>query len=357
MSNLIRDIGLAATGFVPTAVGLHRENVRREENQQQLNMARERLDMDRQQHQSNLGLTRIRTQAAQQELNDDNQFRQYLDDWKAARQRISAGDFADFISGLHEYNANQGWAENGMKLRGRAAPDGKSSILDHLDESGKVIESSPPLTRAEVLRLYDMGQEQRLKFLNPGMYQRFTAAVQTARERDLDRQSRERIATGHDDARVESTNTRADAQKAVADIRAKAAGLIAGNRSKSLTSAQQRSNLEIDAARKVLAGLTAEEIRQRTSPTTATGRENPHWDSNLARQARLAGRRKIGDDPEFDQRGDEPPSGNAGTGNELDSAFANDPQMRGMRLGKQTDRGREVLNANGKLVGHYGESR
>lgn len=151
-----------------------------------------------------------------------------------------------------------------------------------------------------------------------------------------------------------------------------------------LTQAQERSNIEIDAAREVVAGMDPAEIRRLTAKATSTGRENKDYRPDLARAAALAGRRKIGDDKWFDSRSkgtdlpgaaqqDSDPLGLRSNrlrfdaqGNrvpvastpradvaDLANRFATDPTMKNMRLGALKPDGREVLDASGKLIGHY----
>lgn len=121
-----------------------------------------------------------------------------------------------------------------------------------------------------------------------------------------------------------------------------------------LTLPQRRSNFEITAARKAVAGLTPEEIKQKTANYTATGRENPNYDPTLAKAVSLAGRRMYGDDAEFDQRQQQEqaqqPVGNDG---DVMTRFRADAGMKGHKLGKQTDSGHEVLDGAGKVIGHY----
>lgn len=118
-----------------------------------------------------------------------------------------------------------------------------------------------------------------------------------------------------------------------------------------LTLAQQRGNAEIDAARDAVAALTPEEIRRKTAKTTNTGRENPDFDPTLERAVALAGRRKVGADEHFDQRQQAlQPAGNDG---DAMARFKADKSMEGHTLGKQTEQGVEVLDASGKLIGHY----
>lgn len=151
-----------------------------------------------------------------------------------------------------------------------------------------------------------------------------------------------------------------------------------------LTQAQERSNFEIDAAREVVAGMDPAEIRRLTAKATSTGRENKDYRPDLARAAALAGRRKIGDDQWFDSRskgsalpgaaqqdsdplglrsnrvrfdaqGNRVPVASAPRADVADLAnrFATDPTMKNMRLGALKPEGREVLDASGKLIGHY----
>jgi len=65
---------------------------------------------------------------------------------------------------------------------------------------------------------------------------------------------------------------------------------------------QQRSNLEIDAARDRIAGLSPDEIKRKTQQFSATGRENPDFDPTLAKAVSLSNRRKVGADDVFDAR-------------------------------------------------------
>ncbi len=114
---------------------------------------------------------------------------------------------------------------------------------------------------------------------------------------------------------------------------------------------QQRGNAEIDAARAKIAGLTPEEIRQKTTPALASGRDNPAYDPALVKAAAMANRRKVGADDEFDQR--EQAQQPAGTDGDVQTRFRGDKAMSGYKLGKQTDRGHEVLDGAGNVIGHW----
>lgn len=123
-----------------------------------------------------------------------------------------------------------------------------------------------------------------------------------------------------------------------------------------LSLAQEATNKQIEISRARIAGMSPEEIRRRTSKATDTGRPNEDYDPMLAQHVRLANKRKYGNDPNFDNF----TPGAAGTQSAQQPAqqgiadrFAADSGMRGYKLGKQTDRGYEVMDANGRVIGHY----
>lgn len=117
------------------------------------------------------------------------------------------------------------------------------------------------------------------------------------------------------------------------------------------TLSQQRGNAEISAARERIAGLTPEEIKRKSASFTATGRENPEYDESVSRAVKLAGRRMVGDDSDFDNRQQaQQPAGNDG---DVMTRFRGDQAMKGYKLGKQTDRGHEVLDGAGNVLGHW----
>lgn len=124
---------------------------------------------------------------------------------------------------------------------------------------------------------------------------------------------------------------------------------IQANAAKRLTLPQSRENQEIEAARQRLAGMDPAEIKRRTANYTETGRENPDFDPTLARVQTLAGRRMYGDDRDFDARQQQQPA----KSDDAPSRFKADKAMAGHKLGKQTERGTEVFDANGRLIGFY----
>ncbi|MBU1363792.1 MAG: hypothetical protein KKE51_08220 [Gammaproteobacteria bacterium] len=158
---------------------------------------------------------------------------------------------------------------------------------------------------------------------------------------------RNRVQIRAQDLKATTAADRMDSQERIAEQRTQDAGTR-------LTLPQRRSNFEITAARKAVAGLTPDEIKHKTANYTATGRENPDYDPTLAKAVSLAGRRMYGDDAEFDQRQQkeqaQQPDGNDG---DVTTRFRADAGMKGHTMGKQTDHGTEVLDASGKLIGHY----
>lgn len=120
--------------------------------------------------------------------------------------------------------------------------------------------------------------------------------------------------------------------------------------SKGLTKPQQVKNFEIDKARELTVDLSPEEIKKRTAKFTNTGRENPAFDSLLESRLRIASHRKYGEDEYFDNlRPDVAPSATS-----PEQRFSADPAMKNYKLGNPTPDGkREVLDASGKLIGHF----
>ena len=119
------------------------------------------------------------------------------------------------------------------------------------------------------------------------------------------------------------------------------------------TLGQERGNAEIDAARERIAGLTPDEIKRKTANYTATGRENPDYDPALAKAVTLANRRKIGADDHFDQRQQRPAGQHGYDRAEVTSRFRSERGMDAYKLGNDTADGVEVLDAAGKVIGHY----
>jgi hypothetical protein len=149
----------------------------------------------------------------------------------------------------------------------------------------------------------------------------------------------------------ESMQNKADIADAKGDIALQIAAMRnGGSQEPKITPTQKMHNFEIDKAREIVASLSPDEIKKKTAKFTNTGRENPDFDPNLANRVRIASKRKVGDDPEFDQV--QSPT-TATTGNDVQTRFTSDSAMKGYKLGQQDANGYQVLDANGKLLGHY----
>lgn len=132
---------------------------------------------------------------------------------------------------------------------------------------------------------------------------------------------------------------------------------IAANKVGQLTGSQRVMNKEIDAARRIVGSLDPGEIKKKTAKFTNTGRDNPDYDASLAKRVSIAAKRKYGDDDWFDTQngltGEEAEAQPHNKGTDVTTRFGSDPDMKAFKMGKQTDKGLEVLDANGKLIGHY----
>ncbi|MRR51848.1 MAG: hypothetical protein EG825_13215 [Rhodocyclaceae bacterium] len=218
------------------------------------------------------------------------------------------------------------------------ALDGGDMQIDQINAKGEVISTR----RGKVADL----SEQAALYLNPLKAVEFMA--QQTGKRKAEEASYNKA--------IELERLRQDGQEVREDRRDErlAMRLSAGG---GLTAPQQRSNAEIDAAREAVSGLSPEEIKRRTAKATNTGRENPDYDPGLARQVNLAGRRKVGADDFFDKRqqGQQAPPMQAPAFNRDDVAtrFRADKSMNNYTLGNPTDRGIEVKDKTGKLVGYF----
>lgn len=192
---------------------------------------------------------------------------------------------------------------------------------------------------------------QDLTFASATARQGITARGQDlAHERGTERND---IVVRGQDKRAETSANRLTSNEAIAAAR------ISEQGGPSL--AQQRGNAEIDAARQSIAGLTPDEIKRKTAKTTNTGRENPDFDPTLERAASLANRRKVGADDHFDQRQQaQPQQPAAGTAAapaydraDIANRFRSERSMDSHKLGNDTPNGVEVLDASGKVIGHY----
>lgn len=280
----------------------------------------------------------------------DQEGEQYARDWLAAGKAVEAGDYEGAIPML-------------TRLYNQAVPDGRqvgweslgngNYRVTHVDQdTGQIVGqrdfTAPDLSRfaldalspaKRIENLVALQKEQRLEDRKI----RLQDALET--RRDLRSAARE---DSRDERLQESINAASERQQKSIDAAATRQQNALDNRG-GLTQAQERGNAEIDAARSTVAGMSPQDIMHRTAKTTATGRLNEDYDPTLAHQVTLANRRKTGDDPEFDNR----QAKAAPSQQPVQSRFASDPAMKGLRMGKKAPDGFEVIDGSGKLVGHY----
>lgn len=210
-----------------------------------------------------------------------------------------------YMQGLHAYHAgdNEGALTAFQSLyNSQGFPDGHSVQFKSLGDGKMQIDqigADGNVRGSKTGNVSDLTKQAALA-LNPVQAVKFMAEQQGKRDTEgalLDRQVqlenlRQSGQENREDRRDERLNTRLDAQSENLDRR-----LSAGGRT---TMSQDRGNMEIDAAREAITGMSPQEIMRRTAKATNTGRANPDYSPGLARQAELANRRKIGADDWFD---------------------------------------------------------
>lgn len=291
------------------------------------------------------------------EFADTREGKQYAKAWASGARALAFGDTAGALRNFEKLYNDQ--LPDGNRVR-MAPITGERDLfsIEQIGPDGTVLGSR-------------QGSAQQLAsaaavFLSPteavkhfaGEQSKRAAAADTAQRQQALEVARQQGRLEADDRTLQRTQLQIDA----ADRRSAHQIVAADNRlarqlearadGGGLTAAQQRSNFEIDAARDAVAGLTPEDIRRRTAPTTATGRENPDYDPRLARHAALAARRKIGQDEVFDAM-DRRPAPATPERREIVKRFQSDAAMSRYRLGRDTPKGVEVLDAGGTLRGYY----
>lgn len=297
---------------------------------------------------------------AYQSFIDTEQGRKYAQVWTDGVRRFSFGDTAGALKSFEGlYNAQL--ARDGQSVRLTPGKENGTMVATLFGPKGEqlstqTVETDSLLSTAAVY----MAPHEVVKHFADQNAKRSGEAALLDRNQTMEdqRQAGRMAAEDRRDARsqaqMDAADRRAQAQIDAADRRLTRTLDARGNpNAKPLTAAQQRSNHEIEAARDYISGMDPDEIRRRTAKTTHTGRENPDYDPALARQAGLAARRKIGEDDHFDNT-PRPPAKTAGElRKEIAARFSADRTMNKHRLGKDTDKGVEVLDARGKLIGYY----
>ncbi|MFD1895103.1 hypothetical protein [Ottowia beijingensis] len=297
---------------------------------------------------------------AYQTFIDTEQGRKYAQAWTDGVRRFSFGDTNGALKSF-EGLYNSQLARDGQSVRLTPGKEAGAMVVTMFGPKGEelgaqTLKTDDLLSQAAIY----MAPHEAVKHFAERNAKREDSAALLERQTTLETQRQDGRAAA-DDRR----DARTDRQIAAADARAQRTIDAADQRltrtldakgnpnAKPLTVTQQRTNLEIDAAREYISGMDPDEIRRRTAKTTNTGRENPDYDPALARQAGLAARRKIGEDDQFDGAQRPPPKSPAELRKEVTARFNTDRTMNKYRLGKDTDKGTEVLDARGKLVGYY----
>jgi len=305
---------------------------------------------------------------------ESEQGRVYADDFAHAQRLVAGGAYDDAMPVL-------------QRIYNRDLPDGSNAKLTNLG-GGRwnldvIDERTGQVTGTKVMGAADLAKSA-VNMLQPTKMVDFMVQQQGKREGEgalLDRQiqleqMRQEGQESREDRRDDRFNKRLDAQSEMLDRRLSAGGKV--------TMSQDRSNMEIDAAREAITGMSPQEIMRRTAKATNTGRENPDYSPGLARQAALANRRKIGADDWFDTRqgqnqGDSfgsfsgkpltelteqqlqhygkvaGPDGKAKLDAELTRrAFMGDLTMNGHKLGELTPKGYKVFDPQGRHIGYFG---
>lgn len=281
-----------------------------------------------------------------QDFIDSQQGQEYAAKWVSGLRALSFGDTAGAAKHFESLYNSQLFNDG---LTAKFSPiEGKKDAfrIDLSDANGKVVVSqegsAQELTSKAALFLDPM---KAVKFFADEASNQASAQAITDRQVAMERLRQQGRSTVED---------RKDTRQA-ARLAAKNGvnGAFPASGAKGPTVSQARANAEIDAARKTVASLSPEEISRRTQPKNKYGFPNPEYDQELARQARLAARRKYGTDEAFDGGGSGSPATPARTAAGPADRFKSDKSMSGNRLGAQTAKGFEVFDRTGKLIGYY----
>jgi hypothetical protein len=281
-----------------------------------------------------------------QEFVDSEQGREYASKWVNGMRALSFGDTTgaakQFESLYNSQHFNDGNTATFTPMKGKS----DAFRIDVVDASGNVVGSQEGSAQ-------DLLSKAAL-FLDPVKAVTFLAnegskkaSAQATADRMVELEMlRQRGRTVVEDRKYSRQASRLAIRNGVN-------GPSAPGGAKGPTVSQARSNAEIEAARKVVSQLRPDEISKRTQPRNKYGFPNPDYDPELARQAKLAARRKYGTDDDFDKPGTSAPAAASRTSADAADRFKTDKAMSGSRLGAQTARGYEVFDRSGKLIGYY----
>lgn len=269
---------------------------------------------------------------------DSEQGRSYAEKWSRGARKLAIGDHEGAIAEWQSLYRDQ--YNDGRTVKFEPAEAGQMRVMQ-FDAGGKELASrTMPI---------DVFARQAGLALAPEKLVEFRAQQQAKREAEAATLERQ---THLEELRQQGQDVREDRRDARLVRTLESRERAAANRPRGgLTLSQQRQNDEIDAARELVGGMDAAEVRRRSQRADHVGRENRDFDPAIARAANLAGRRKIGGDDYFDERRTSPKP----AAQDVAGRFAADANMGGMKLGPLDPKTglHFVLDKTGKAIGRY----
>lgn len=278
---------------------------------------------------------------------DSETGRNYTQTWAQGARKLAIGDHQGALNDWQVLYNEQLYADgNTVKLTNL---DGGQVQVDQFDKGGNKLGSKTmPIDALARQAGMALAPEKLVEFQAQQEAKRASEGATLTRQEQLE-QLRQEGRDKSDDRRDERLGKRLDAQGAALDRR------LAAQADRGLTTAQAAKNDSIDAARVQLQGMSQEDVARKTQSSLSSGRTNPEYDAGLARAAKLATSRKIGDDPAHDEfsQGKSQQNAQATQRAEVATRFRSDKSMQNFTLGNATQNGHEVKDKAGKLVGYF----
>jgi hypothetical protein len=307
---------------------------------------------------------------AWRDFTESEQGHAYANDFAQAQRLLTAGDY-DTAAPVLEHLYNRGYPD-GRQAKLTSIGEGKFK-LDVFDQKNGQLLGSKTMPAADMgkMAIGALAPTKLVEFMAQQQGKREAEGASLNKSLEIERLRQEGQDT-REDRRDDRLRMNLDQRDRALERRLANGGL---------TTSQQRSNAEIEAAREATADLSPQEIMRRTAKTSNTGRENKDYDPALARQAALANRRMLGADDWFDQRQGRKPGGDSFAGKpvaemtegqlqqlgrsagadgkaKIDAELARRtlagiPEMQGHQIGKYVDgKGYQVLDAQGRPVSY-----
>jgi len=279
---------------------------------------------------------------------DSEDGRAYTQEWSHGVRLITAGDYQGALTSFQRlYNSQRVPDGNTIKLT--PVGDGSQFKADVVGPNGQLVNTIPPAPISNLAKSAGMAlaPEKMAEFMAKSEEQRARESGQLDRQIALET-IRQDGQNSREDRRDQRLDTRLEAQSDMLDRRLAGRG--------EFSTSQQRINDSIDGARQRLAGMSKTDVLAVTQAATATGRPNPNYDPQMASIVRIANTRKYGDDPAHDAFSASRSAGaQPSQADPLQTRFSRDPKVAGNRLGGIDAKNglRQVLDASGKVVGHY----